>query len=272
MGGIKPMKPLFEPANVRPAPSSSVEHPLNRADPGWLGTLRLGVLLKFWLVVLAVVWLIGLAAAHGLLKGNQWLESAVWRGLSSSGTVLLTVLMAYSVFLITTRESGGPATWNGARLRPAARSLAVILVAVGLSQTVAYVHAGPGYAGRNALQLANVTIAALVAFGELVFLRRFALRIPDLALARVIVVATCIYAIANVAITLLANLWTVAPGPVHLQHRPPLAVLMLAMCGLVVAGIGGIVWWMVLMLRFARACRQAAATPCGDEKRSSQPA
>lgn len=147
---------------------------LRYADPEWLKKLLFGTTLKLWNIVIGLV--IGVGAAIVMMVG-----------LPAVLVILLMLVGAglglWATFLITTQEPRVALAEDPISLRKAVRFCAVCAVSGQLLNQVA------GLGGGSSLTLIIVgqvlSLAAIVqAFGELVYYRRFARRIPDPKLER----------------------------------------------------------------------------------------
>ncbi len=220
---------------------------LKHADADWLDTLHFGAKLKLWNIALGI--LVGLAA--GIL---------VAVGFPAAFLTLVGLvggaLGLWASFVITTREPSISMQEDTVTLRKIIRGCA-----------------GAGFVGtllQQAEELSNLgTMAAIAAgalsltgliaiFGEFVYLRRFALRIPDEKLARstrilmwaIPISGGCgiIFGIAGVS----RRLAMAGPG---------LAVVEAAFFGcfgpLLVAVL--FLWYVWLLLRYKNAFKEAAA-------------
>ncbi len=147
---------------------------LHFADPGWLDTLRLGVALKLWMVVIALVVGIGgtVAAAVGLFV------------VQAAMSLVAGALGLWAIWLITAPEPNIATNEDPMSLRRLLRGCAVIGFLGGQVQTLTGAAPGamPGIVVLVAIGV--MMLVGLVAmFGEFVYLRRFARRIPNDKLA-----------------------------------------------------------------------------------------
>ncbi|MDO8629812.1 MAG: hypothetical protein Q7R41_04905 [Phycisphaerales bacterium] len=152
---------------------------LKFADPAWLDKIRFGTSLKLWNILLAL--LAGLAGAILVLLAG--LSAFIPLMGLAAGAVGL-----WATFLITTQEPRISLHEDPVTLRKVIRTCAlaafigsIIQQAVTAGRGLAFGQVDKLVAGFGAvLGLAGV----VVMFGELVYFRRFALRIPDARLAR----------------------------------------------------------------------------------------
>lgn len=259
---------------------------LKFADPAWLDKLRLGTSLKLWNILVAI--LAGLAG--GLL--------AVLTGLSALVplvAMIAGVLGLWATFLITTQEPRISLQEDPITLRKVIRTCALAAFVGSIIQQG--VSAGPGASLGSASVLIAVLggilgLAGVVAmFGELVYYRRFALRIPDAKLARstrillwaipvtvgavVLFGVIAVFAGGLVVMKALGPTPPAAPGASILTTSsagpltptviaPPLSTaptLALAgiMCVFSCAYIVSFIWYISVLLQYMRAFRDAAA-------------
>jgi Flp pilus assembly protein TadD len=146
---------------------------LRYSDPHWLGKLRLGAALVLWNIVIAI------------LLGGAAITFTLWRFppmAEAIGSSIAAALVLWAIILVTTREPRISHPEDPVTLRRFVR----------LSATAGFVGTlvaalGP-YLGGGAIVLivvASLQLAGIVAyFGQFVYLRRFARRIPNGKLAR----------------------------------------------------------------------------------------
>lgn len=145
---------------------------LSLADPDWLNRLRLGVALKLWGMLAALV--VGLGAAITMMAGAP---PSLITILGMAGGLLGLL----AVFLITSPEPTVGSAEDPINLRKVVRASAVVGFAGG-----AMLQANP-FGGSVPVQAIchTLSLAGVVAmFGEFVYLRRFARRIPNPKLAQ----------------------------------------------------------------------------------------
>ncbi len=157
-----------------PVSRSCLGNWLRFADPDWVGKLRKGMSLKLYNIL------------AGLLMGIVVAIATFAFGRPEIAAVLVAVfggiLGAWSVFLITAPEPAVGATEVSVTLRKVLRSAVLAGIALNVVQHSRIV------AGQMVLMMSLGVLAGcagiVVSFGELVYLRRFARRIPDETLAR----------------------------------------------------------------------------------------
>jgi len=151
---------------------------LRFADPAWVDKLRLGVALKLWMMLIALIVGVGGAAASAF---GLFVIQAVL-------SLITGVLGLWALWLITAPEPNVAKTEDPMSLRRLLRACAVIGFFGGQAQT--FTGATPGMtpgALPGVVLLGAVGVMMLIGlgamFGEFVYLRRFARRIPDPKLA-----------------------------------------------------------------------------------------
>lgn len=233
---------------------------LKHADPDWLDRLRFGTTLKLWNLVIGLAVTIAaiIFAISGVLLSMPTLLALV------AGAVGL-----WASFVITTQEprialQEDPVTW-----RKAIRTCAILaFIGDGLS--------GDGKGGQlgTALLMAEWTLllAGLVTlFGELLYFRRFALRIPDDKLARSTkivmwgsVICMGLFLLGIIGATIAATL----PGAAAVTPAGGGVFAGIGVGGLVFGGIACVaavpgaiflIWYIVLLVRYRRVFAAAAA-------------
>ncbi len=243
---------------------------LKHADPQWLHTVRRGVILKRWNIILVIL--------LGILAGV-----VVSLGLPPEIQILVALgggaLGVWASFLITAQEPRISLREDTVTWRKAIRWCAVL-----------------GLAGSGCQQASNssdwrlplavigglLSLTGVVAhFGELVYLRRFALRIPDDRLARstrtvMWGTAICLAAMVLLGLVVAVLVFAGAAGPtgpatvtrggVTMQVRPggsaTSALLPLAggaVCLLLIPTLVFFLWYLRLLTRYKNAFTVAAA-------------
>lgn len=228
---------------------------LKHADADWLDTLRFGANLKAWNIALSI--LAGLAAWILVAVGFP----GVFRALVElvGGAVGL-----WASFVITTREPSISMQEDTVTLRKVIRSCAGAgFVGTLLEQVDELSNLGT----TAAIATGALSLTGLIAiFGEFVYLRRFALRIPDEKLARstrilmwaIPVVVGC-GIIAGIAVAIAAPTMPVpgiaaAPGPAPIT----MGTAFLTCFGLLFGAVL-ILWYLRLLDQYRRAFKEAAA-------------
>lgn len=241
---------------------------LQHADPAWLGKLLLGVRLKLWNTLLGLVFGTLAGVATMLLgRGGPLIVAGV--------LAVASVLGVLAVFLITAQEPRTALSEDPVTLRKAVR-LCVIVALVGqLSLQLATILAPAVWlivAGQA------ISLSGVVAYiGEFIYLRRFALRIPDLRLARStrivmwgLAITMALAVVFTIAMSFMAGLPAAGTPP----FRPAIAtsapaaglgatagLMGVAVFGCVI-GVAGLVFGvchLVLLFGYRRAFREAIA-------------
>lgn len=241
---------------------------LRYADPAWLRKLLLGVRLKLWNTLLGLVlWVLAGVATILLGRGGPLVVMGV--------QVVVSALGVLAVFLITTQEPRTALSEDPVTLRKAVR-LCVIVALVGqLSFQLATI-LGPVVWLIVAGQA--ISLSGVVAYiGEFIYLRRFALRIPDLALARstrIVMWGLAITMVLAVVFAIVMIFMVGSPAVGTPPFRPAIAtsapaaglgatagLMGVAVFGCVfgVAGLVFGVWHLVLLFGYRRAFREAIA-------------
>lgn len=222
---------------------------LRFADPHWLETLRLGISVMLWTIVVTLVGVIGLAFLVGLLGGPQLV--VVLFALAAGGLGL------WGAFLITTQEPRISLEEDPVTLRKVVRGCAVLSFVGEIIKEV-------GEQATGELWLVGVGgtlgLAAVVEyFGEFVFLRRFARRIPDEALARS--TTTVMWGIAIVAaVAMVGGLMAVLVGGAAAGSRVGFAAgVAIVGCPVLIAGVVFLLMYIRLLVRYRDAFAAAAA-------------
>ncbi len=141
---------------------------LRFSDPVWLRRVLLGVSLKLWNMLIGM--LVGFVAIVSAGAGAR----AVWPMLLAT---VGSALGLWATFCLTSQEPKTTLTENPISLRKTIRTSAIAVMIGG--QFVRY---GTGLMPATAIWVITVAAGlagAFVAYGELFYLRRFALRIPN---------------------------------------------------------------------------------------------
>ncbi len=225
---------------------------LPRADPVWLERLQLGMTVKLWNLV--VGFLVGVVA--GILVGAAGLPGVFVTLVALAGAAL----GLWAAFLITSQEPRVSMTEDPVSLRRVVRGCAVAVVFAQVMQQAG--EYAPNGAALLVIGLALGVGASVVSyFGEFVYLRRFARRIPDARLVRS--TTTVMWGMATmVALAGAGGLITAATAP------PAAGPSVFGTAGLAVggaiacaAGIGLIIcvlWYIRLLLQYRAAFRAAS--------------
>jgi hypothetical protein len=247
----------FCPECGTPINRSIFGNQLRYADPGWLEKVRLGTSLKLWNILLVILVAVGqtVITAVGLPPALS-----IVLGLIGSGLGL------WAAFLITAPEPRVALQENPITLRKAVRACAV-LAFVG-SVLIDLVESGGIPAFMVILGLAGgvCMLAGVVQlFGELVYYRRFARRVPNPKLEKstttVLWGLPIMYGAAAVGGgivllgTLLAAGSTSAGGLNGVFPACGGVFVCAGVVGLVILGL----WYIVLLFSYRKAFREAAS-------------
>ena len=141
---------------------------LRYADPAWLHKIRLGVLVMLWNLLLHVLLILA------VLASPEWSWSKI---LYEALTLAGAAMSLWATLLITTQEPRISLVEDTITLRRIVRGCAVALFVGAVCSTM---RAVLDFGFALYLCGAALTIVGIVAhFGEFVYLRRFARRIPD---------------------------------------------------------------------------------------------
>ncbi len=231
---------------------------LKYADPDWVNKLRLGTLLMLWNLLIVIL----LNIAVGILTVT---------GAAQAGANMLSLIVGFlelwAVFLLTTPEPAIAFGEDPITLRKLVRTCAVIdlvgqmlgeAVPTGGSQAWAFIAAG-----------VIILVGIVALFGQFIFLRRFAERIPDTRLAKTtttvmwgLVVTLVLVPLAGYAVAATAGGLAATGAPA--AGQPPtgggtVGVLIVvlacaAFLGLAVFGI----WYVLLLFRYHAAFKTAS--------------
>ena len=150
------------------------------ADPDWLDRLRLGTTINLWLTALIALASLGgfLAALLGAVNYMNSIAVTLF-GLLCSG------LSLWASFLITTQEPRISLEEDTVTLRKVVRGCALIGFFGGaLQEAAAQLQTSQAMILAFVLEAALVPVWIVAYFGEFLYYRRFARRIPDQRLAR----------------------------------------------------------------------------------------
>jgi len=156
------------------------------ADPEWLARLRRGVALKLLNLLLGILLTVATVVAL-VLAGSQPGARAKTELLMLVIALPLALLGIWAVFLITAQEPRVSLDEDPVTLRTIVRACTVITQGGHLARAGLEALEKSGNVAEIALVCLWITasLAGIVAyFGEFVYLRRFAHRVPDLPLAR----------------------------------------------------------------------------------------
>jgi hypothetical protein len=227
---------------------------LRYADPDWLDKVRFGTTLKLWNLLIMVV--LAITVGAGVYLG-------ISRGILPIAQLIGGCLGLWALFLVTSPEPTVGADEDPITLRKVVRTAAVF-----------------GFFGeqlKEAAQLGDLPVAVIVgasvlalvslvaAFGEFVYFRRFARRIPNEGLARSTTIVMWGFVISG---GLVATVGGVAAATVFVSGAAPAprgataaaaVSIGLSVCVLVMVFFGFGIWYIVLLFRYHSAFKTAAA-------------
>ncbi len=221
---------------------------LEFADADWLERLRFGASLKLWNIALMII--VGLLAGGlvGIFGFPMYLLSFLG--------IVGGALGLWASFAITTQEPRISLQEDAVTLRKIVRTFAVIgfageLLEVGrtsgdIGTVLAFIGQLLGLAG------------AVTLFGELLYFRRFALRIPDLKLAKstkiLMWTIPVITVLAVVGGLIAASVATAVPAPA----AAPGTIVAGGMCVVAIVVLILFLWYVRLLTRYKNAFKTAA--------------
>ncbi len=231
---------------------------LRYADPDWVNKLRLGALLTLWNLLIAI--LLGAAAAALPSMGTPQVVASM---LSLIGGIF----GLWAIFLLTTPEPAIAFEEDPITLRKLVRTCAVINF-VGQTLQQAAITSGLQawvFIAGGAMMLVGIVYL----FGQFIFLRRFAERIPDTRLAKAtmtvlwgFVVTFGVVTLAGIAVVVAAGGMAAftAPGTSRrLAGGAPVGVLIAVLgCSIVLAFAVFGIWYIILLFRYHDAFKTAA--------------
>jgi hypothetical protein len=227
---------------------------LKQADPDWLERLRLGASLKLWNIALGI--LVGVAAGVIVVAGlPQPLLTII--GIAGGALGL------WATFLITSQEPRIALQEDPITLRKALRTCAAAAF-VGAVISNTHIHgnwAVVAHVVGSVLGLAGM----FVAWGELLYFRRFADRIPDPKLVKsTTLLMWMVPIIGGLVIVLgLATALTIGVGPPASAAGAPGAGmgmgLVVGACFFGAFGLFLFLWYVRLLTKYRKAFRQAVA-------------
>jgi len=186
---------------------------LKHADADWLDTLQFGVSLKLWNIALLII----LGIAGGLLVAFGFPVVLLTLGGLVGGALGL-----WASFVITTQEPRISLQEDTVTLRKIVRSCAAAAFVGGLLNNVNAL-GSPGSIAQIVSWI--LSLAGLIAaFGELLYLRRFAMRIPDEKLAKstkILMWAIPIAGAFGIIVGIVVALLGVAPPAPGTAATPP---------------------------------------------------
>ncbi|MBI4719375.1 MAG: hypothetical protein HY763_16390 [Planctomycetes bacterium] len=231
------------------------------ADPQWLARVRSGIGLLLWNIVLAILVPFTAIPLPGMAFARTF------------GQILAQAVELVAAFYVTAQEPRVSLQERRTSLRRVIRSCAFVGT---LGALLLFIEELTDVsAGLFAVLGAGLSLAGFVAtFGQLIYFRRFARRIPHEKLARSTgrllwagPIVLGIHAIAVLVLTLVFERMTPPPP------EPP-DILMGTICSTTVFGLIFFVWYVLLLMRyrraFATACTAARAIMCGSGRDEAQ--
>jgi len=236
---------------------------LKFADPGWLARLRFGVSLKLWNI--------GLGIIAGIAAGVLVMIVGVPRAVITLAGIAGGVLGLWAAIAITTQEPRISLQEDPVTLRKIIRACAALAFLGSLLQNVGQITSISSLVSFVGTVIALCGYVAM--FGELVYLRRLAQRIPDLPLAlstkrlmwlvgvgALIGIPTTIwFAVAMMPAVSAAAAAPAGPaGGPPLPPAPPGAVMVVGMGVFGVAVLVAFLWYIRLLIKYKNAFQHAA--------------
>jgi len=243
------------------------------ADPGWLHKLRFGASLKLWNILIAILGgMIG-----GIFVGMLGLPVQ----LLSMFNIVAALLGFWATYCITTQEPRTSLTEDPVTLRKIIRTCAVTTCVGGIAQQLAGIALAPGTAIRGAhliwilIGLVSGIAGLVVLVGEMIYFRRFALRAPDVKLARStgrmmwgLGITFGLATVGGVVLSLIAGFIPGAttttagtPGAVGVTTTatggPAAGLAVVGACLFVPAMLIFFIWYLVLLSRYRKLIQNA---------------
>lgn len=233
------------------------------ADPDWLDKLRRGTLLKLWSMLLAVIAVLVVYIAFKL-GIRQQIELILIELILSLPT---TVLGLWAVFLITAQEPRISLQEDSISLRRIVRVCAVIGMFEELSKNAVESLGDRARTVAVVVYAIAMSLSIVALFGEFVYYRRFARRIPDESLARSTTFVMWGLGVSMTVIGVGLAVGLAVAGPSILAGGagggPAGAGVVGMFCLVCAGGVGALVFAIcniVLLFRYKRAFTVAAAS------------
>lgn len=244
---------------------------LQFAEPQWLEKLHRGVVVKLWIVALTILFSFGMGIAGAMGLSGAMPGPYVMATLTA---ITLGGLGLWASFLITAQEPRISLSEDPMTLRRVIRVCA-LLSAIG--------YALPNYGGTPGVALFVLTGVAKLAWvvlvtGELVYLRRLGLRIPDAALAEstrllswFVPIGVGLFFLFGVAAAVIVGAAAARgrgmPAGAAVGSTPLSIVFIVGGCVMTVGGLVVLLWYVRLLTRyksaFSKALWQARASVTG---------
>ncbi len=227
---------------------------LRCSDVSWLQTVGRGTTAKLWAIGLSIVlgFIGGFAGALGAAVEAVILPALIAGGLS-----------LWATWLITTREPRMSLQEDPVTLRKVVRLCAVLAFGGGQVSSAQHLAASSDLQSILLIVGSGLSLAGIVQyFGELVYYRRFARRVPDASLERsttnVLWGLPICYAVLGVGGLVFAILAFAGGGPGSGASGPGFAVGGSLVCLGSVAALVFFIWYIVLLFSYRRAFQIAA--------------
>lgn len=226
---------------------------LRYADRGWLEKLLLGIRLTLWNILITIVICVGSAIAGAAGAPAVFLVP---------GQLLIVGIDLVAMFLLTAQEPRIAFAEDRVTLRRAMRACAAAVCLGKTLNTIDEMGAGVSWLSAVAGILSLAVVVTY--FGKFVYLKRFALRIPDARLARstrVIMWGWVIVGVGGFTVgLLLAAVFGASGGSTASAEVTVLTILSTVF--LFMLGLGAIVlaiWYLILLFDYRNAFRLAIA-------------
>lgn len=235
---------------------------LKFADPAWLERLKLGTSLKLWNIALTILAVFFFGILGGLGLGFPPILTEL------IGLIGVTIGL-WASFSLTAQEPRVAMIEDPVTLRKVIRICATLVL---VSHVIAVLSHMPFFPPIAVMAGGALSMAGVVSgFGELMLFRRYALRIPDEALARSAKGLLWLFPISMAAVGLgvfLAAIWVPAAAPGAAAAMAPVAFLAcFGGLAMLVAGL----WYVRLLTRFSKAFKTAHAEARATIATESQP-
>lgn len=239
---------------------------LRFADPAWLDKLRFGVALRLWNILFSVLAGIG----GGIARRLGISVAPILAGIAAA------ILALVATWCITAPEPNIAMSEDPMSLRRFIRACAVIGAIGGVANQILTSGSMPGAVPAGSMVLVAVVVVALAVigivamFGEFVYLRRFARRVPDKKLedsTTVVMWGVCASAVAAAIAGVIAAVAFIpaarAAAATGGTPAPPMGAA-LAVMGVFgcVGGLGFVVfglWNLALLFQYYARFKEAAA-------------
>jgi len=233
---------------------------LRYSDPEWVDKLRLGASLLRWAIVSNI--LLGLLA--GAFAASRGAGSIVGLVLCIMAGLAARTLGVGAAFLVTAQEPRIALTENPITLRKVVRYCALAGLAGEVLNHMSDLGSGELAVVWTTLERALWILVVVGFLGQLVYFRRFALRLPDQKLAnstRTVMWGFAVsFAVVIAAVICMTATGAFSPGVVGTGRAATVALVAgtFAICAAVVALLVFMCWAYRLLLKYNKAFRTAA--------------